>query len=286
MADRPERLQHGLDVYDVMTANKFDNRLSPGLADLERDFPFLVDAAMSYAIGDVWGRSEIDDKAREFAMIAALGALGAAGYVQLRQHAGYALTFGATADELRELVYLTTVSAGFPRALNMAVEIKAVLDEAGLDAAQPEASDGVDRRQRGLERLAMLGGAAEVDVSVHPVLGPLSEDFPFLVDAVVDYSMGDVWTRGALDPALRQIATVAAFGALGDAWPQMRLHIGHALRLGVSRDVLKEVVNILTVAAGFPIALNAAAEMRRVFEEFAKSSCLIPGVDGAPSTSE
>lgn len=80
--------------------------------------------------------------------------------------------------------------------------------------------------------------------------------------------MGDLWTRPALDPALRQIATVAAFGALGDAWPQMRLHTGHALRLGVPREVLIEVINILSVAAGFPIALNASAEMRRAFEEF------------------
>ena len=116
MGERSDRFQQGLDVYDAMTASKFHNRLNPALADLEQDFPFLVDAAMSFAIGDVWGRSEIDDKARELAMVAALGALGAGGYVHVRQHASYALTFGATADELRELVYLTTVSAGFPRA--------------------------------------------------------------------------------------------------------------------------------------------------------------------------
>ncbi|MBC7769375.1 MAG: carboxymuconolactone decarboxylase family protein [Phycisphaerales bacterium] len=272
MNRRSQRFQHGLDVYDAMTADKFENRFSPGLAELERDFPFLVDAALSYAIGEVWGRSEIDDKAREFAMIAALGALGAGGYVQLRQHAAYALTFGANADELRELVYLTTVSAGFPRALNMAAEIKAVLDEASIGPAGPEPDGGGDRHALGLARMAMLGRVAEIDVAAHPVLGPLSKDFPFLVAAVVDYSMGEVWTRGALDPALRQIAAVAAFGALGDAWPQMRLHVGHALRLGVLRETLKEVINILTVAAGFPVALNAAAEMRKVFEDFDKES--------------
>lgn len=32
------------------------------------------------------------------------------------------------------------------------------------------------------------GRVAEVDVEAHPVLGPLSRHFPFLVDAVVDYS--------------------------------------------------------------------------------------------------
>jgi len=268
MTERSKRFQRGLDVYDGMTVNRFENRLNPGLADLERDFPFLVDAAMSFAIGDVWGRSEIDDKTRELAMVAALGALGASSYVQLRQHAEYALVFGATGDELRELVYLTTVSAGFPRALNMAAQIAAVLQTAGIDGPGPERDETVNRHRRGLDEMAMLGRVAEVDIDGHPVLGPLKRDFPFLVDAVVDYSMGDVWTRVALDPAVRQIATVAAFGALGDAWPQMRLHTGHALRLGVSREILKEVIHILTVAAGFPLALNAAAEMRTAFAAF------------------
>jgi alkylhydroperoxidase/carboxymuconolactone decarboxylase family protein YurZ len=271
MNERSERFKQSLNVYDRMTANEFRNRLSPSLADLEQDFPFLVDAAMSYAIGDVWGRSEIDDKAREFAMIAALGALGAGGYVQLRQHASYALAFGATADELRELVYLTTVSAGFPRALNMAVEIKAVLEEAGIGAAERERHEVLDRHKRGLEKMATLGHVPEVDIASHPVLGLLNEDFPFLVQAVVDYSMGEVWTRSTLDPAPRQIAAVAAFGALGDAWPQMQLHTGHALRLGVSRETLKEVINILSVAAGFPVALNAATEMRKVFLQFGRA---------------
>lgn len=31
MAERSERIQHGLDVYDGMTANTFDNRFSSGL---------------------------------------------------------------------------------------------------------------------------------------------------------------------------------------------------------------------------------------------------------------
>jgi hypothetical protein len=41
--------------------------------------------------------------------------------------------------------------------------------------------------------------------------------------------------------------------------------------------VLKEVINILTVAAGFPVALNAAAEMRRVFLEFDEAEGSLPG---------
>ncbi|MDX3899313.1 MAG: carboxymuconolactone decarboxylase family protein [Sphingobium sp.] len=264
---RSDRFQHGLDVYDQMTAGAFGDRLNPGLASLDRDFPFLVDAAMSFAIGDVWGRDAIDGRTRELAMVAALGVVGAGAAVQLRQHVGYALNLGTSLDELRELVYLTTVSAGFPRALNMAAEMKAVFDERNFDGAEREHDGEVDRHSRGLDKMAELGREARIDIDAHPVLGPLSIDFPFLVEAVIDYAMGDVWTRPALDPAARQIAVVTAFGALGDAWPQMRLHVGHALRLGVSRAKLAEVVNVLSVAVGFPVALNAATEMKAAFAQ-------------------
>ena len=261
------RFQHGLDVYDVMTADAFHNKLNPGLAELQPQFPFLVDAAMSFAIGDVWGRSEMDGRTREIAMGAALGVVGGGGAVQLRQHVGYALNLGATADELRELIHLTSVSAGFPRALNMAGEVKAVFDERDIDEAPAEPAPPADRHRRGLDEMAMLGGVKEVDIAGHPVLGPLSRAFPFLIEGVIDYAMGDVWTRPALDPATRQIATVSAFAALGDAWPQMKLHTGHALRLGVSHAKLAEIINLLTVAVGFPIALNAATAMREVLKE-------------------
>ena len=56
---RSTRFQYGLDVYGTITADAFGDELNPGLAALEPQFPFLVDAAMSFAIGDVGGRSEM-----------------------------------------------------------------------------------------------------------------------------------------------------------------------------------------------------------------------------------
>ena len=83
-----ERFRHGLDVYTRMTANAYGGGLNPALAELEADFPFLVDAAMSFAIGDVWGRPQLAPKSRELAMVAALAPVGRDGYPQLRLHAG------------------------------------------------------------------------------------------------------------------------------------------------------------------------------------------------------
>ena len=35
----------------------------------------------------------------------------------MKTHAGYALNIGVGEDELKEVIYLTTVHAGFPRAI-------------------------------------------------------------------------------------------------------------------------------------------------------------------------
>jgi 4-carboxymuconolactone decarboxylase len=50
-------------------------------------------------------------------------------------HAGYALKLGATPDELKEIVYLITVPAGFPRAIEASQALKEVFDERA--AAKP-----------------------------------------------------------------------------------------------------------------------------------------------------
>jgi 4-carboxymuconolactone decarboxylase len=44
----------------------------------------------------------------------------------LKIHAGYALRLGAMPDELKEIVYLTTVTAGFPRAIDAAQALREV----------------------------------------------------------------------------------------------------------------------------------------------------------------
>jgi len=35
----------------------------------------------------------------------------------MKVHAGYALNIGVSEDELKEVIYMVTVSAGFPRAI-------------------------------------------------------------------------------------------------------------------------------------------------------------------------
>jgi 4-carboxymuconolactone decarboxylase len=115
------------------------------------------------------------------------------------------------------------------------------------------------RRERGNQVINKLSGGAG-----QPVLEGLRQDFPFLADAIVDYSLGEVWSRSELDDRTRQLATVAAFAAQGNL-PQLKIHAGYALRLGVTQNELKEIVYLTTVTAGFPRAIDAAQALREVF---------------------
>lgn len=97
------------------------------LEGLRRDFPFLAEAVAGYALGEVWARPGLDHRTRQIAAVAAFAALGQRPF--LKVHAGYALNHGVTPDELKEIVYLTTVYAGFPRAIEAAQALTEVFEE-------------------------------------------------------------------------------------------------------------------------------------------------------------
>ena len=118
-----QRKQQGREV--IAEASKQAGQ--PALDKLEKDFPFLADSTLEYALGDVWGRQVLDRKTRQLVAVSAMAAQGT--LPQMKIHASYALNYGVTRDELREVIYMTTVHAGFPRALNAANALQEVFDE-------------------------------------------------------------------------------------------------------------------------------------------------------------
>lgn len=122
------------------------------------------------------------------------------------------------------------------------------------------------RREQGNQVIDKLSGGAG-----QPVLNALRQDFPFLADAIVDYSLGEVWARQGLDDRTRQLATVAAFAAQGNL-PQLKVHAGYALNLGATQDELKEIIYLTTVTAGFPRSIDAAQALQEVFAARSQNS--------------
>jgi 4-carboxymuconolactone decarboxylase len=97
------------------------------------------------------------------------------------------------------------------------------------------------------------------------VVESLRDIAPDLADWIVDFSYGDVMARPGLDRRSRQFATIAALTALGNAQPQLAVHIRGALNVGCTPQEIVEVILQMSVFAGFPAAINALNVAREVF---------------------
>lgn len=97
------------------------------LENMRREFPFLAEATEAYALGDVWSRPGLDDRTRQLAAVATFAAMGMTELMTV--HARYALNIGVTEDELKEIAYMITVPAGFPRAIVASQALARLFDE-------------------------------------------------------------------------------------------------------------------------------------------------------------
>ena len=118
-----------------------------------------------------------------------------------------------------------------------------------------------DRYARGWDKLKEIDGTAGENVIAS--LAPIAPDFARLL---IEFPFGDVYSRPQLDLRAREIATIAALAALGNAQPQLKVHIEAALNVGCTREEIVEVFMQMAVYAGFPAALNALFAAREVFE--------------------
>lgn len=117
-----------------------------------------------------------------------------------------------------------------------------------------------DRYARGWDKLKEIDG--EAGERVIAALASIAPDFGRMV---IEFPFGDVYSRPQLDLKSREIATIAALAALGNAQPQLKVHIEAALNVGCTRDEIVEVFIQMAVYAGFPAALNALFAAHEVF---------------------
>ena len=100
----------------------------------------------------------------------------------------------------------------------------------------------------------------------------LSELDPGLERMLTDYAFGDVLSRPGLDIKTREMLTVAALTAMGNAPGQLELHMRGALNVGVTRAELLEVVIQMAVYAGLPACMNGVTAYRAALAATARPS--------------
>lgn len=130
-----------------------------------------------------------------------------------------------------------------------------------------DSAANVQRRKHGLQVLSRIDGSQG-----EAVIASLAEVSPALGHHVAAFAFGDIYDRPGLDPRSRQLVTLGVLTALGGCEPQLRVHIGAALNVGLTQDEVIEAILHAAVYAGFPRALNATAVAKEVFAARAEAT--------------
>lgn len=126
-----------------------------------------------------------------------------------------------------------------------------------------QTADDQSRFERGKRALAAIDGEAG-----ERVVSALADIAPDFARYVIEFGFGDIYSRPGLDLRSREVATIAALTALGNAAPQLKIHIEAGLNVGLSRQEITETIIQMAVYAGFPSALNGLFAAKEVFAQF------------------
>jgi 4-carboxymuconolactone decarboxylase len=111
-------------------------------------------------------------------------------------------------------------------------------------------------REAGMEARRAVLGDEHVDRSIARTT-QFTADFQ---DFITRYAWGDVWTRPGLDR--RALTALTSLGREGE----LELHIRGALRNGLTREEIAEVLLHTAIYAGVPAANAAFAVAQRVLD--------------------
>ena len=116
------------------------------------------------------------------------------------------------------------------------------------------------RLERGKRALARIDGEAG-----QHVIAALADIAPDFATYVFEFPFGDIYSRPGLSVREREIAAIASLAAMGNATPQLKVHIEAGLNVGLTREEITEILIQMAVYAGFPAALNGLFAAKEVF---------------------
>ncbi|HEX4723310.1 MAG TPA: 4-carboxymuconolactone decarboxylase [Pseudonocardiaceae bacterium] len=105
-------------------------------------------------------------------------------------------------------------------------------------------------------------GDAHVDRSI-AATDDFTADFQ---DLITRYAWGSIWTRPGLDRKTRSCMTLAMLATLGQR-DELAMHVRAALRNGLSKAEIGEVLLQVAIYAGVPAANAAFAVARQALDQ-------------------
>jgi len=245
-----------LKEIDGEAGEKVINSLKDISPDLGR---FIIE----YSFGDIYSREGLDLKSKEIAVVAALTAMGNA-RPQLKVHLNGALNTGSSISEVKEVILQMSVYSGFPSSINAMNALKEVLEERKNHGISDEEGKNPSVQQENRLKLGEKELSQLDTQQIERLKSNFGELSPDLVKFTLEYGYGDIFSRDNLSKKHRQIATIAALTALGNAVPQLKFHINAGLNIGITETEIKEIMLLMTIYSGFPSAINGTNALKEV----------------------
>lgn len=102
---------------------------------------------------------------------------------------------------------------------------------------------------------------------VHKALASADEFNRPLQELVTEYCWGAIWTREGLSRRVRSMLNLAMLTALNRPH-ELKMHVQGALRNGVTRQEIREVLLQATIYAGVPAGVDAFRVAREAMADF------------------
>ena len=227
---------------------------------LETD-PEFTERFYNFAFDEVLNSSDLDDKTRFIAILAAL--IGCQGIDEYKAMLGVALKFGVTPVEIKETVYQSVAYLGIGRAYPFLNVTNEVFKKCTISLT-PESRATTTAETR-LEK----GEQAQVDIFGEGMRGFANSGNPetrHINKWLSENCFGDYYTRTGLDLKQREMITFCFLAAQGGCEPQLISHAKANIRIGNDKEFLIKIVSQCLPYIGYPGSLNAL----RCVEEAAK----------------
>lgn len=129
-------------------------------------------------------------------------------------------------------------------------------------AAEPMDTMNSNKYKAGWENLKTMD-----EESGEKAIKSLVDISPDLAEYIVTFAYGDIYERATLDLKTKEILIVAGLTAMGNAKPQLKLHLNGALNAGCSIAEVQEVLLQMSVYSGFPSAVNGMNALKEVLQK-------------------
>lgn len=234
------------------------------LADTDPELAAMRDRLV---YGEILNEGTLDDRQAALVTLAALTASQALGALPAQAEA--ALRVGASAADIREVLYQCAPYVGFPRVEAALGVVNPVLAKHGAALPlPPEATvDEKTRLEDGLAVQRKIFGAKGIDA--------MRENAPagqkaIMANYLSAYCFGDLYTRKVLDLRMRELVTFSAIVALGGCDPQAKAHAGANVSVGNTKQNLVDALAVMLPVIGFPRTLNGLAAVNAALPEEAR----------------